>query len=317
MQQKGRVQQLVKAFENMRLLPEIQKIEIKSAHKAFYKRANTKHGKLGQENLKSNGSVERWAISGMDQPLAERQPNNLSDKNCGSFASHCNMFKHEDGGSSVLSDTQNLQSAMSSESSSQSRCSSQSRRGSEKSFDSTERGSPTWKSWAEQQKKQVRVTPIKPFRLLTEQRGQVKEQQFIRKIQQKIDKEEKCRIPVAQGLPLTTDKPQVLPKPPVKEHTKPFNVKLCTESRAVERAKFDNLMEEKFYSLQQQRLEEERLQKLAEEEEIKRLRKEMIPYAQLMPFFDRPFVPKKSSKSPTIPREPKFHRYHHHIECLS
>jgi hypothetical protein len=37
----------------------------------------------------------------------------------------------------------------------------------------------------------------------------MKEQQFMRKVQHKMDEEEKCQIPVAQGLPLTTDKPQV------------------------------------------------------------------------------------------------------------
>jgi hypothetical protein len=110
LRKKGRVKQLVKAFENMRLFPETQKIEIKGAHKAFNKKVNTEGGKLGQENLKSNGCIQRWAISGMDQPLAERQPNNLSDKNCSSFDLHCNIVKHENGGSSVLSDTQSLQS---------------------------------------------------------------------------------------------------------------------------------------------------------------------------------------------------------------
>ena len=35
---------------------------------------------------------------------------------------------------------------------------------------------------------------------------------------------------------------QDLSKPPVKEQTKPLNVKLRTESRAAERAKFDNFV---------------------------------------------------------------------------
>ena len=34
-------------------------------------------------------------------------------------------------------------------------------------------------------------------------------------------------------------------------------------------------------------LEQERLKNLAEEEEIKRLRKELVPHAQLMPFFEK------------------------------
>jgi len=116
----------------------------------------------------------------------------------------------------------------------------------------------------------------------------MKEQQFMRKLQQQMDEKEKLRIPIAQRLPLTTDEPQVLPKPPVKEQTKRLNVKLHTESRAAERAEFDH-------------------NQLSEEEEIKRLREEMIPYAQVMPFFDQQFIPKKSSKPLTVPKEPNFH----------
>lgn len=35
------------------------------------------------------------------------------------------------------------------------------------------------------------------------------------------------------------------------------------------------------------------LKQVIEEEEVKMLRKEMIPRAQLMPFFDRPFFPQR------------------------
>lgn len=183
------------------------------------------------------------------------------------------------------------------------------------SFGSIERGSPTWKNRAEQRKKQVRANPKRPFRLLTEQRGEMKVQQSMKNLQQRMNEEGKRRIPIAQGLPSTIHEPQVLPKPPVKDNTKPLNVKLHTESRAVQRAKFDHLMEEKLKYLERQRLEEQRLWKVAEEEEIQRLRKEMVPYAQLMPYFDRPFIPKKSSKTPTTPRAPKFHSNHCHTKC--
>jgi hypothetical protein len=310
LQQEGRVKNLVEVFENMKLHSEIQKVEIKGGHKEFNKKDNGKAGRLGHESLKSNGCVKRWASPGMDQPLARRQPNIFSGKNCSSFDRHCNMGKYEDvGNTSDFSDTQSLRSSALSESSSRSR------RRTEKSFDSTKRGSPIWKNRAERHKKQLTVTPTRPFRLLTEERGQMKEKQFMKKIQHKMDEEEKHRIPIAQGLPWTTNEPHVLPKPPVKEHTRPLNVKLCTESRAVERAKFDYSIDEKYYYREQQRLDEEHLRKLAELEEIKRLRKEMIPYAQLMPSFDHPFVPKKSSKPPTIPKEPKFHSYLHTKGC--
>ncbi|KAL5717873.1 Microtubule-destabilizing protein 60 [Ranunculus cassubicifolius] len=65
-------------------------------------------------------------------------------------------------------------------------------------------------------------------------------------------------------------------------------------------------------------MERERQQKLAEEEEIKRLRRELVPKAQPMPYFDRPFVPQRSSKNPTVPNEPRFHNpQHKKIKCMS
>ncbi|KAK9115867.1 hypothetical protein Sjap_014814 [Stephania japonica] len=47
-------------------------------------------------------------------------------------------------------------------------------------------------------------------------------------------------------------------------------------------------------------------EQIIEEEEIKMLRKEMIPKAQLMPFFDRPFFPQRSTRPLTVPKEPSF-----------
>jgi hypothetical protein len=70
--------------------------------------------------------------------------------------------------------------------------------------------------------------------------------------------------------------------------------------------------------IEQYKMERERQQKLAEEEEIRRLRKELVPKAQPMPYFDRPFIPRRSSKHPTAPRDPKFHiPQHKKIRCCS
>jgi hypothetical protein len=44
---------------------------------------------------------------------------------------------------------------------------------------------------------------------------------------------------------------------------------------------------------EQLRLEREQQEKLEEEEMIRQLRKELVPKAQPMPYFDRPFVPKR------------------------
>ncbi|XP_004489454.1 microtubule-destabilizing protein 60 [Cicer arietinum] len=167
-------------------------------------------------------------------------------------------------------------------------------------------------------KQKLKGTSQKPFKLRTEQRGKMKEEQFMKKVKEILTEEEKLRVPVAQGLPWTTDEPECLPKPPVKETTKPIDFKLHSDLRAIDRAEFDHQVAEKWSLIEQQKMEMERQHKLAEEEEIRRLRKELIPKAQPMPYFDKPFIPRRSMKHPTIPREPKFHIPHHKkIKCLS
>ncbi|KAL1211350.1 Microtubule-destabilizing protein 60 [Cardamine amara subsp. amara] len=155
-------------------------------------------------------------------------------------------------------------------------------------------------------KKQIKVTSLKPFKLRTEERGRMKEEEFAKKLQEMTLEEGKMRIPIAQGLPWTTDESENLVRPHVKDITIPVDLKLHSDIRAVERAEFDYQVAEKINLIEQYKTERERQQKLAEEEEIRRLRKELIPKAQPMPYFDRPFIPKRSNKHPTIPRDPKF-----------
>ncbi|XP_048430440.1 protein TPX2 isoform X2 [Pyrus x bretschneideri] len=98
-------------------------------------------------------------------------------------------------------------------------------------------------------------------------------------------------------------------KSPTRENTKAQEVKLHTKERATKRAMFNYMVATKLSILEHQRKQEERLQKMIEEEEIRLLRKEMVPRAQLMPLFDRPFIPQRSSRPLTIPREPSFRKY--------
>ncbi|XP_057969909.1 microtubule-destabilizing protein 60 [Malania oleifera] len=95
-------------------------------------------------------------------------------------------------------------------------------------------------------------------------------------------------------------------KLPAKENTKPQEIKLHTEQRAVKRAIFNYSVATKLYLIEQRKKQHEKLMKMIEEEEIRMLRKEMIPRAQLMPFFDRPFFPQRSNRPLTVPREPSF-----------
>ncbi|KAI4299647.1 hypothetical protein L6164_033083 [Bauhinia variegata] len=96
-------------------------------------------------------------------------------------------------------------------------------------------------------------------------------------------------------------------KSPPKEKTKPQEFKLHTQERAVKRTMFNYAVNTKLYIMELQKKREEMLLKMIEEEEIRSLRKDMVPRAQLMPYFDRPFFPKRSSRPLTIPREPSFH----------
>ncbi|KAL6867354.1 hypothetical protein ACP4OV_015378 [Aristida adscensionis] len=163
--------------------------------------------------------------------------------------------------------------------------------------------------------KMLKVTSLQPFKLRTEQRGRIKEQQFVQKVQEMLIEEEKQRIHIAQGLPWTTDEPQCLIKPPVKERTEPVDLVLHSDVRAIERAEFDQYVLERNRLAEQLRREREQQQELEEQERIRQLRKELVPKAQPMPYFDRPFVPKRSTKPATVPMEPRFHPRPEKLSC--
>ncbi|CAI0627036.1 unnamed protein product [Linum tenue] len=89
-----------------------------------------------------------------------------------------------------------------------------------------------------------------------------------------------------------------------KENTKPQEFKLHSQERAIKRAMFNYFVATKVYVEEHEKRQLEKLQKMIEEEEVKSLRKKMVPRAQLMPFFDRPFFPQRSNRALTMPKEP-------------
>ncbi|KAI3451342.1 hypothetical protein Pfo_008007 [Paulownia fortunei] len=91
------------------------------------------------------------------------------------------------------------------------------------------------------------------------------------------------------------------------KNTKPLEFRLDTEQRTAQRAIFNSSVAIKQRITEQHKKQVEKVLKIIEEEEVRMLRKEMIPRAQLMPIFDRPFLPQRSSRPLTIPREPNFH----------
>ncbi|KAK6127437.1 hypothetical protein DH2020_038826 [Rehmannia glutinosa] len=92
----------------------------------------------------------------------------------------------------------------------------------------------------------------------------------------------------------------------IKENTKPMEFRLHTQQRAAQRAIFDSSVSIKHYIIEQHKKQVEKVLKVIEEEEVRMLRREMIPRAQLMPLFDRPFLPQRSTRPLTVPREPSF-----------
>ncbi|KAK2663301.1 hypothetical protein Ddye_001875 [Dipteronia dyeriana] len=276
----GKVLHLVKAFEKLLSIPKSKESDGKES-----------------EQIDDDKEGMKWALPGLQPP--PKVPETLVSS-CSSFGPSDLILTAEnlglDSRASVSSSWDSSQGSISSMTSNGGR---RSRRNSSESIETL--GGRRWK------KKQHKITYQKPFKLRTEQRGRVKEEEFVKKVQEMMDVEEKQRIPIAQGLPWTTDEPECLIKPLVKENTKPIDLKLHSDVRAVERAEFDHQVAEKMTLIEQYKMERERQQKLEEEEEIRRLRRELVPKAQPMPYFDRPFIPRRSMKHPTIPKEPKFH----------
>ncbi|XP_019706012.1 microtubule-destabilizing protein 60 [Elaeis guineensis] len=266
----GRVMYLVKTFE--RLLSISKDTE-------------------GREKIENKKTVMNWALPGLQQPPKAKETEVSSSPVSSSsefipgrgFETDCSDH------SSVDSNDDRLSWGSSS--------SDDGRRSRRNSTGSSGR------SW----NKKLKVTSQQPFKLRTEQRGRLKEEHFLKKLKEMLLEEEKQRIPIAQGLPWTTDEPECLLKAPIKEPTEPIDLILHSDVRAVERAEFDLQIAERLNFLEQINVEKERQRKLEEEEEIRRLRKELIPRAQPMPYYDRPFIPKRSTKPKTVPKEPKFH----------
>ncbi|XP_050382618.1 microtubule-destabilizing protein 60-like [Argentina anserina] len=279
--ERGKVLHLVQAFEKLLTIPKKEEEE-----------------EAEEEEEESGKKATKWALPGLQPPQAhEFCPSDL-------FLTSENLGL--DRRPSVSSSWDGSMGSISNRTSNGGR---RSRRNSSES--SSMIGGSRWKK-----KQQLRATSLKPFKLRTEERGRMKGEEFMKKVQEMMVQEERQRIPIAQGLPWTTDEPECLVKPPVKESTIPSDPKLHTDVRAVERAEFDHQVAEKLSLFEQYKMERERLQKLAEEDEVRRLRKELVPKAQPMPYFDRPFIPRRSMKHPTIPKDPKFHiPQHKKIKC--
>ncbi|KAG5621548.1 hypothetical protein H5410_006766 [Solanum commersonii] len=266
----GRVKHLVKAFEKLLSIPKTKECKEK--------------GENDENEAEDSSKEQKWALPGLQPPKIPETHVSSSSFCPSDFFLNSESLGLDSCRASSLDSNHGCFSISS-------RTSGGGRRSRHNSMESS--GIFAKRNW---KRKQLKATSQKPFKLRTEERGKCKEEEFLKKVQQMVEEEEKQRIPIAQGLPWTTDEPECLPKPLIKESTRPVDLVLHSDIRAAERAEFDHQM--------------------AEEEEIRRLRKELVPKAQPMPYFDRPFVPRRSTKDPTVPREPKFHiPQHKKIKC--
>ncbi|CAM6104698.1 unnamed protein product [Calypogeia fissa] len=96
--------------------------------------------------------------------------------------------------------------------------------------------------------------------------------------------------------------PQRSRKPLTEVHEFTFHL----ETRAAERADFDQRVAEKHNQYKRFREEYEAARKAEEDRSIKAMRREMVPHARPMPVFHRPFVPQRSTKELTRPVSPQF-----------
>ncbi|XP_062194796.1 microtubule-destabilizing protein 60-like [Phragmites australis] len=139
-----------------------------------------------------------------------------------------------------------------------------------------------------------------PHKNTAESRGRKNEQQNVRKGGQDLmsDDEGKRRSSTSQTSPKRSPR-----------HEQPLSyLRLHTEERAIRRAGFNYQIASKINTQEIIRRFEEKLAQVMEEREIKMMRKEMVPKAQLMPAFDKPFHPQRSTRPLTVPKEPSFLR---------
>lgn len=105
---------------------------------------------------------------------------------------------------------------------------------------------------------------------------------------------------------LSSITPVFVPTRSRKPLTEIYEFKFNVDTRAIERAMFDQKVTEKHNQYKLYREEYEAARKAEEEKFIRAMRREMVPIARPMPQFPPPFVPQRSSKELTRPVSPHF-----------
>ncbi|CAF1923604.1 hypothetical protein Bca4012_069652 [Brassica carinata] len=104
--------------------------------------------------------------------------------------------------------------------------------------------------------------------------------------------------------PVIKEDPIPVPEKVRKPLTEIQEFNLHVETRAVERADFDQKIKEKENQYKRYREESEAAKMVEEERFLKQMRKTMVPHARPVPKFNKPFLPQKSNKEITKPKSP-------------
>ncbi|KVI04341.1 hypothetical protein Ccrd_017348 [Cynara cardunculus var. scolymus] len=116
---------------------------------------------------------------------------------------------------------------------------------------------------------------------------------------------EEARMRLFKAQPILKEDPIPVPEKVRKPLTEVQEFDLHVVHRAVDRAEFDKKVKEKEMMYKRYRDEAESAKMMEEEKALKQLRRTLVPHARPVPNFNKPFLPRKSSKGVTKPKSPK------------
>ncbi|KAI3736113.1 hypothetical protein L6452_15646 [Arctium lappa] len=116
---------------------------------------------------------------------------------------------------------------------------------------------------------------------------------------------EEARMRMFKAQPILKEDPIPVPEKVRRPLTEVQEFDLHVEHRAVDRAEFDKKVKEKEMMYKRYRDEAESAKMMEEEKALKQLRRTLVPHARPVPNFNKPFLPRKSSKGVTRPKSPK------------
>ncbi|KAJ0245167.1 Protein TPX2 [Hirschfeldia incana] len=145
-------------------------------------------------------------------------------------------------------------------------------------------------------------TKPEPFQLESLVRHE-EEMRREREERMRMEREEAQRR-LFKAQPVIKEDPIPVPEKVRKPLTEIQEFNLHVETRAVERADFDQKIKEKENQYKRYREETEAAKMVEEERFLKQMRKTMVPHARPVPNFNKPFLPQKSNKEITKPKSP-------------